>query len=398
MKFPKLKNLALCRFLIALPYLLVTAVFVALCVCFAGSLTDEMIILLVFLLIILMLIMCVICGKTSVFFDMMCISDYVKARYWYDCPKNGTDPEQIKKRIVSRAKRIDKSEEPCADEFLPLVFHYSNKGADDTKYTRIERAVLIYETDYLTADIYDSIMHSANANVHKVRNAKNKALGVNNPRTVSSQVAIILADHIAQDVETLHFINDHDGESYPAECFVELTTGRYFVNVISPTSSALKLIKRIVFGGNIPLKGNDRHTTKPPLIQEICEKTLWQALRENGREDKKITRERNRIISELKNCEVAYFDNELICKLGGRVARFIVEDDLADQSVLTVFIEKNKEWEGQGNSRINKNDLTLLQKAMEEYVRINQNRDCCFDDPDDPKYFLTVLGTLKPKQ
>lgn len=382
MKFPKLKHTFWCKLIYCLPMIIMLiAIITAAVLLETEKISGELFAIILISLPILNLIWLINGIGTAMRIDM--ISRQRKVRRWYYCSKNGTDAASIKSNILKRVERFGKEQEPLESHMAPVIIkqrtELSRRRYQNYRYTYI---ALVYETDFLTQDIYKEIMRSASANSlalsNTLKNDKNRLLSP----VETSHTAIIFADYIADDViDIVH--NDSLNNSKPLACVVELNTGRYFVDITAPSKN-LSLVKKLVFGGNISNKGNDNFMPCPEFIEELSETSFWKSLKENGNGlfGASSERKRQRALDNLNSGEVMIYNEDIYVKIGQRIACLITTVNENDPDTLVVFLEKEPFWDKPFGETIRKRDIDDIIKRVENFLN-EQGTRYRFVDPDE---------------
>lgn len=134
---------------------------------------------------------------------------------------------------------------------------------------------------------------------------------------------------------------------------------------------ALALLRRTVFGGGLPKRGNDNCPPEPfPNGELSVEMSLWDYIRAFREEMKEGRRRDKAIYRKLKDGEVLLQDDVLYCRLGEHGVSFFVETDGEDQEsgegVIEVLMQDN--WEYPRRANISKKDGELLRVNIRDYL------------------------------
>ncbi len=319
---------------------------------------------------------------------------YLHARTYFTCPKNGTQPDGIRKKILRRAKRFGT---PYELETAPrelTVVRYRNTPSMTVYYHRIEKFLLVYEVELLDAEASRKLWQSANAITNivcrKQKPLYQKPKGHSKDNSVSV-ATVILANTVSPDVAAqLVKDNSRMDDRHVHVCAVELSTAKYyFDNQKEPfmftypvKNRAINRIHRIVFGGRVPLRDNPHTLPEPPWLAKNeydPEVSLWSYIGYVKKEVGTQSRKEKKKFQEMADSTVIQDDGWLYCKLEGRVDMMMIDDDENDPQKKQVILSLN--WSYPKSNRISKKDRATIRRLVETFLR-EQGYDVTFVEPE----------------
>ncbi len=319
---------------------------------------------------------------------------YLTARSHFTCPKNGADPDGIRKKILRRAERFGHPYELDAVPKELVTVRYKNTPSMTVYYHRIEKLLLVYEVDTLDADASRKLWQSANA-ITNIIGKEQKPL-YRKPKEHSkdnsvSVAVVILAGTVSPDVAAKLVKDDSKmGDRHLLFCAVELSTAKYyFDNQKEPfmftypvKNRAINRIHRVVFGGRVPLRDNPHTLPIPKGFEKDGfdpELPLWDFMKRVQKELKEVSRREKKQFQEMQNGTVTMDDGWLYCKLGDRVSTMMVDDDENDPQKKQVILSLN--WEYPKSNRISKKDNATIRRLTEEFLH-GQGFEVTFIEPE----------------
>ena len=326
----------------------------------------------------------------------MCLELYhahLQGRRFFTCPRNGTDPASIRQRILRRAKRFGSPYEIKTSPRELLTLRYKNSPSATVYYNRIEKLLLVFEMEGLDRDTYRRLWQSAYAITNVIGREQQplhrKPKGHLKDNSVSV-AAVILASTVSPDVaaELVEPRMDADDRSV-IFCAVELSAGKYYFDnqkepdLVAPPvkNRTVRLMRRTVFGGRIPLRDNPHMLPEPQWMNrdEIHpEESLWGFMRRMQKELKGLSRREKKMLREMPANTVLLDDEWLYCKIGDRVCMMTVEDDETDPRKKRVILSEN--WYFPKSNRISKTNAAAIRRLTEEFLR-NRGFEVTFEKP-----------------
>lgn len=326
----------------------------------------------------------------------MCLELYhahLQGRRFFTCPKNGKDPASIRKRILHRTERFGAPYEVKAVPRELVTLRYKNTLSATVYYHRIEKLLLVYEVEELDKDTLRKLWQSAHAAANIIGREQKplyrKPKGHLKDNSVSV-AAVILANTVSPDVaaELVEPTMDADDRSV-IFCAVELSAGKYYFDnqkepyMFAPPvkNRTVRMIRRTVFGGRIPLRSNPHMLPEPHWMKRDDiqpEESLWSFMHRMQKDLKGLGRKEKRMLREMPADTVLMDGDWLYCKIGERVSMMMVEDDEATPQKKRVILSEN--WYFPKSNRISKTNNAAIRRLSEEFLR-NQGFEVTFAEP-----------------
>ncbi|MBE6639189.1 MAG: hypothetical protein E7616_07015 [Ruminococcaceae bacterium] len=284
------------------------------------------------------------------------------------------------KRIERRIKHFGKAGKVHSIQPKPELFRYRMQMSMTVFHRGIEKMILTYGAGVLDEAGYRAILASAKANVQSARGS-GKPLFTDKQQKkapfATVALAVIFADgvdaHLAERLPKLVTEQTGDGFDYSfLPLVLDFSSGIcYFNGMRSPNigfgyasdNRAHDLIKKYVFGGRIPLRGNDEFLT--PIKDIDPEMTLWEFWSKGKREIVDTEREEKRIFESLSDGKCLYKEECLYIKIGNRGALLAVEQSEEDGSMI---VDAPVSWSYPKANSISKKDIERIRRIAEEYL------------------------------
>ncbi len=306
-----------------------------------------------------------------------------KARMYYETDCNGKDRKTAEDKILRRMKFFSREQEICVSEITPAAVRRSCRYCMTTDYRAIEKMSMIYSVSELDEKNYQTIMTSAKRNIRKAhREPKNSIFEDKEQRKAPvavSTAVIILADRISDKIPELVMKKQSSPVGEMLVCVCDMSIGRYYfdserepyiLGIIKPEKNfAFDTVKRLVFRGRLPLRGNDNYvlvTEEHKKAQELSETVLWDFIREFREEMADADKEQKKIAESLGADEVLLVDEEIYCKLGECVTSCPAEADEKDPKKLTVYLID--QWFYPKKRTMSKKDMSAVERLMEKHL------------------------------
>lgn len=361
MKYPKIKNTALCQLLIYLPGLLIFLWIIAMLLIPDEWSVNAPLMLALFLLAggfslwylfhnfrLLM--------TTDILFDT--IRRWKKDREEYHTTRNGKDRAEIRKAILRRASLWGRRYKcPEGNPVKAEVFY--RHGASWTVFrSMIEKRVAVVSVDTLTSEDFHLLAGQVRWLLGTVPKGKARFKTKEERKAPRAEVNVILflANRVDDEVKSLARQPLYKTEeSCLLPCVVECESSNYYVNctgtyyeagVMSrPVENiAAAMVKKLVFMGRLPKES--RATQPQPTFGADLEMSLWEYLksfREGGIEaEDELKKDRVRCFHRLRSGETYIDDDGLIWyKKDNKLAEyaFFPEND-DDEMLVTLFPEE----------------------------------------------------------
>lgn len=291
MNYPKLRNPLLCRLT---PYAVVLGVTaIPIVAVFLLPVPETLRIVVIFAAVIgfLIYLFCnfAVLIALDMFLAQLCCLQSARTHY----SLSGRSGETILKKL----KRFGRQYDPSPVEPRPVCLGYRFSAPISVYTSGIERIVTAYETDMLTRDTYSTILRSAKAN-SKALMGKKKALFLDSSQKKSPlnriTVVVILAKcvdpRIQADLYKMVCSNCGNEETdCILPCIVDLSGKRCTFNCLrvpyigfsyAVKNRGIRLVKKLVFGGSLPLKGNAHYIESMSDVDpDRSVWALWKDLR-----------------------------------------------------------------------------------------------------------------------
>ncbi len=298
-----------------------------------------------------------------------------KDRLSFETDINGASLAEVEKAITTRALKWGKSEE-------------NQNGAVMTCYKKVRtlsdlpkivhQKLVIYTAPTLTYEDYSAKLEKAKKEADTLTSGK---------KDEESAVAVIFlceraeqsvldkvradCDYTEHDNIVLPLVYDAFSKKYYFNALYE-----YLVFIIMTTKNyLLNSIKKVVFGGKLPLENNDRFDYSNE-ISVWYDKTLGELLddiKETDKKDKQFVKD---TAEQLSDGQVLYHDESLYLKHKGKLASYLVviEEDKPDD----VYLWDVDIWDYPNQTDISKKDQEALKKMATDYFA-TQGKRALFD-------------------
>ncbi len=373
MKYPKLKNALLCRIL---SYAVVIGAFglPIVLVFHLPFLPDTVKILTAFLLIVGLLIYLCKNFVVLMLLDMSLgmLQCHNQARTQYPLPGRRS-VERIEACISRYGTQCTPT--PLMPQPTQLRYRFSHPI---TVYTKgIEKVVASYHVDVLDANSYRAIFRSAEANSETLTGRK-KALFLDSAQKKAPlnrvTVIVIFARKVALPGNLYELVCKQCGDDFEESivpCVIDLEKQSCVFNSLRmPTGGyaypvknrGIRLVKRLVFGGQIRLKGNSHFL--PPTKDLSPEQSLWDFWKDLHYEIILREKETTRRFEALSNREIRLEEDLLYLKWDDHGICLLTELD-GEQKIAR--IETIAKWSYPKAHPIGKKTIPELQNAVTDY-------------------------------
>lgn len=375
MTFPKLKHALLCRIL---TYVVVLGAFILpiVLVCCLECIPDGIQLALVSALVIGLLVYLVKNFVVLMCMDMALATLHcnLTARTCYDLPR-GRRTQSIQKSI----SRFGTACTPAPIQPQPLQLRY-RLSSSATAYTKgIEKVVATYETNFLDAELYSAIFRSAKTNSSRLI-GKKKPLFLDKAQKKAPlnrvTVVVILAHKVEPSLwETLYKkVCQQSGDEWEdtiIPCVIDLEKDQCVFNsqrlpytgfAYPVKNRGIRLIKRLVFGGYMPLKDNLFYVE--PIKDANPEDSLWTFWRGLSKELKGSDKAMNKRMAAMKDGQIIWEADLLYVKWGDRAICQWVEADTAQRKAK---VEAITCWSYPKTNPIAKKTIREMEIAINRY-------------------------------
>lgn len=390
MTFPKLKHALLCRIL---TYVVVLGGFglpIA-AVCCMRFLPELVRVAIVFALVVGLLVylfknFVVLMGMDMALATLHC---NLTARTCYDLPR-GRSLQAMQKSIC----RFGTACTPAPIQPQPLQLRY-RLSSSATAYTKgIEKVAAAYETDFLDAELYSAIFRSAKTNSSRLIGRK-KPLFLDNAQKKAPlnrvTVVVIFAHKIDQTLRKSLYkkVCQQSGDEWEdtiIPCVIDLEKGQCvfnsqrlpYVGFAYPAKNrGIRLIKKLVFGGHMPLKGNLCYAE--PIKDVNLEDSLWTFWHSCSKEINGSYKEMSKRMAAMKDGQIIWEEDLLYVKWGERA---ICQWVAADTAQRKAKVEAITYWSYPKTNPIAKKTIREMEIAINRYFS-NQGYQVSFEEDTD---------------
>ncbi len=311
----------------------------------------------------------------AVFSTIRC---WKRARVYFETARNGTDRETARLRLSKRRRGLGKAYTPLASIVAPTAIFYKRKRPTSVFWFAVEKISVVYSVPYLDKTGYLEILRNADTQVRAIRQPKNKMSKLlMDKRQKEAPIAtvaavVILTDRVDPALLEQGIKGQRHKNSYILPCVAVLSSGRYYYDSLKEPhfiglserpikNYAIDLMKKQLFGGRLPLRGNDRYL--PFEMKDISlNMSVWDYAKQFRSAWKEGDREERGIAKKLTPGEVRIKDDCIYCKIGKRTARFLLLLDEGTPREIQVLTEAY--WCQPRRSIISKKDMSELQQRM----------------------------------
>jgi hypothetical protein len=385
MKFPKLKNALLCRILTYVVVLGSFGLLVALVACIP-FIPDA-----IRVAIILALTIGLIIYLFSNFTVLMSMDVMLAALHCNNTSRRQFPVSVNSKRIEKRLKLFGKS---CVSKGVHPEAHMIRYKLSPsmTVYARgIEKVVCVYHTDILDKDGYDAIARSAKSISNSLSGKKKVLFSDSSQKNAPLNrvtVMIIFAKRVDDRLwsKLYETVSSQDGDGYKISfipCVIDENRGQcvfnclrepYFGYAYPVKNRGIRLVRKLVFGGRLPLRGNNSFI--PPSKDIDTEQSLWAFWRQMKKELIDDDKAEKKCFEALEHAQILIKDEMLYIKWGARGACVPIdideEEHIADVGDLIA-------WHYSRSNPISKKDRADMKEIIKQHLE-NEGFTCNFLD------------------
>ena len=383
-KFPKLKHPTLCKIimyapaLLLLPILILTAIFEEELKVF---LPDSAI---VFMILVPMVFALVYLLHNPFMFLCMDVTLegirlHLKDRKFFKTNKNGSSRTEAEKNIIRRMSRLGYTCLPNKASPAPLLIKFYSHYSWTVFYARIEKICLLYSVEHLDTELYSRIISSAFSNIAPLHGDKAKMRFIDKQKKkapiASAAAVIILADSIDERIPNM--VRRNVGsfkESVILPCVMDASSGKYYFDALAdihmlglsgkPVKNfAIEIIKKAVFGGRLPLKGNNNLCEMKNFDPEV---TLGEAIAEFNFNEGKVPFIYRMLAKHVKYGQFKFRGNYILCKIRKKAMAFPYRIDSEDPKHLHITMSK-KSVSYLGKN-LSKKELETLTTQLKDFL------------------------------
>lgn len=352
MKYPKLKNALLCRIL---TYVVIIGIFtLPIVIIFCIKPIPDLIkaiSLIAFMVGLLIYIFKNFASLMAMDMGLACIHCHNTARTQFPL-KNSFSAEKTKKKIESFGKAYP----PSALSPKPDALQYKFCSPATVYTCGIEKVLLSYDADYLDKSLYNLIFNSASSNSNALKGKKKARFLDSNQKDAPLNrvtIAFIFAHRIDEKLRAeLHkTVCKSSGDGMDVSfltCVIDLENNVCVFNSLRAPyigfgypviNRGIRLIKKIVFNGSLPLA--DNNNLLEPLKDFDTEQSLWDFWQFTTSEMKAEDKKDNKRFMEMNHGEITSEDDCIYVKWEDRGILLLVE---LDEDTKTVKSEAPEYW------------------------------------------------------
>lgn len=358
MKFPKLRQTALCNFVLFLPVILCFSPLLFLL--FFGD--YGVLGLLVFPGIILAL---VYIFKNFIFlmttnFTLGTIKAQKKDAEEFRTHKNGKSREEIEQRFIMRCKAFGKEETVMKREINPVCLVHKAVPSIQIFYSVINKNIAVFSFESLTEKEFENALKSANVHLRSVANSKDKLTKFRSKEEKNSpacraDIAIFLTDSLDESVKKLvrkKCVSNDTVCFLP--CVVDCKNGAYYFDAECehyeigmmgkpPKNYAVSVAKKILFSGKPPYKTSTSAELKNPDDADFLNMSLWDFYKDfkktNKEDESNFLKEVRRQLKTLNEGEFKIIDDIIYFKQNDRIVTFSLLSDYDNEKDVLLTVD-----------------------------------------------------------
>lgn len=305
------------------------------------------------------------------------IQYWKKDRLWFSADSIGSKPDEITELILGRVCRYGTPIEEYHAKTKPLYVRYKRCRSSTVFWSSIERIIIIYQVDSLNINTYSSIIDSYSQILSQIKCSKKPFLFQSKEERKApvcrAAAIIIMAESADEEVikKVRKLPNFETNAILP--CIVDLNARRcYFdgmkdvyisgITGVPPKNIAINLVKKFVFAGRLPLKGNLNYDYSN-MSKDMLEQPLFDFIKEFYQETKREKFLSRKISQTMKDGEIREKDDEIFIKRGERVASFLILENESD----CLQICTDEYWSFPNHLKISKTVFADLKEQVREY-------------------------------
>ena len=261
-----------------------------------------------------------------------------------------------------------------------------------TVYARgIEKVACVYHTDFLDKDGYDAISRSAKA-ISNALSGKKKILFTDSSQKNAPlnrvTVMIIFAKRVEDRLWSSLYetVSGQDGDGYKIsfipcvidenreQCTFNCLREPYFGYAYPVKNRGICLVRKVVFGGKLPLRKNDAFIAPSKDID--TEQSLWAFWRQTKKELIDDDKAEKKCFEALEHAQILIKDQMLYIKWGARGA--CVPVDIDDEGRI-VDVGELIAWHYSRSNPISKKDIADMKEVIKQHLE-DEGFTCNFLD------------------
>lgn len=372
MKYPKLKNALFCRLI---PYFLVIGSCIgAIALLFAIPVLPDIVKVLGMLAILLATLIYMVKN----FMVLMAMDITLATLHCKQTARKQFDLRSDRKlsSVEKRFSRFGKGYAPTAIEPKPAALRYRLQPSMTVYCKGTEKVVAVYRTAHLDKNTYQAIVRSALAN-SKALTGKKKPIFLDKAQKKAPLHRVTVAVIFAEQTESTFAPylydavcrQDGDGDQISfLPCVIDaerricvFNSERLpYVGFGYPVKNrGIRIIRKAVFGGKLPLKNNPH--TMEPMKDVFEEQSLWAFWHDMKKELIQSEKEDKKRYRSMAHGEIRYEDDFLYIKWEDRGLCLHTEKDEEKQ---TVHVDPISSWDYPKANRIGKKTAAALEKSI----------------------------------
>jgi len=303
----------------------------------------------------------------------------LKDRKFFETPKNGNTKKDAEKAIIRRMSRIGYTCEPNKASPTPLLIKFYSHYSWTVFYARIEKICLLYSVGHLDTGLYGQIITSAASNIAPLHGDKTQMRFIDKQKKkapiASAAAVIILADSIDEKIPNM--VRRNIGsfkENVILPCVMDASSGKYYFDSLAdihipgmsgkPAKNfAIEIIKKAVFGGRLPLRGNDNFMEMKGFDPEA---TLTDAIAEFNFNEGKVPFIYRMLARRVKPEQFKFRGNYILCKIRKKAMAFPYTIDKENEKHLHITLTKKSVSQFEKN--LSKKEFETLSEQLAEFL------------------------------
>lgn len=337
MKFPKLRQTALCNFVLFLPLIL----------CFLPLILIGFGDYGVFGLLVFpgMILALVYIFKNFAFLMLMdftlgTIKAQKKDAEEFRTDKNGKTREEIERRFIIRCESLGKKESAMNKALMPVCLVHKAVPSMQVFYSVINKNVAVFSFESLTEKEFENALKLARIHLRSIANSKDRfnkfrTKEEKNAPACRADVAIFLVDNLDESIKKRV---RKECVSTDASCFlpcvVDCKNRAYYFDAEKeffefgmmakpPRNYAISVAKKILFSGRPPYKTSTPAPLKHPEDEEVLNMSLWDFYKDfkntSVKEENDFLKEVRRQLKRLEEGNFEIIDEIVYFKQNDRI-------------------------------------------------------------------------------
>jgi hypothetical protein len=300
------------------------------------------------------------------------LRNWQKDRLSFETDINGITVVEVQKAITDRASAWGKE----CQEGTALTYYKKTKTLYEIPQA-VHQKLVIYTVPTLTYEEYSA----------KLAEVKNDKKNYNKNGNEQTTIALIfLCDRVEQAV--LNNVRADYGYNKNRTALVlpfvyDALMRQYYYSacyeynlVVKPAKNyLLKTIKKVVFGGKLPLENNDRfdYSNEVSVWQDKTLGELMDDIKAKAYEKKHLA---EKLAGQLLNGQCFFCDDELYISHNGKIAEILVFPD--EENPQKMLLWEPDYWESPKKTPISEKDKEVIQQIAIDYFK-NQDLEAIFD-------------------